>query len=189
MKVILINGKARSGKDFAAQILLKKLDKSVKLAFADSIKDILCNTLGITRSEFDDYKNNHYDLKYSDKSLTFRELIQNFGETMKEKFGNDFWARQLVDSINNPELSNSDYFIVSDFRFKIEYETLSKYLGQDKIVTLYIEDKNLPDNDSHISENALKDFKFDYIIDNTKKNPEILDDYLQSFIDLKIINK
>ena len=189
MKIILINGKARSGKDFAAQILQKKLDRTIKLAFADSIKDILCNTLEITRNEFDEYKNNFYDLKYSDKSLTFRELIQNFGETMKEKFGNDFWARQLVDSINNPELSNSDYFIVSDFRFKIEYETLSKYLGQDKIVTLYIEDKNISQDDKHISENALVDFDFDYYVDNTEKNTEKLKDYLQSFIDLKIINK
>ena len=186
MKIILINGKARSGKDFAAQILQKKLDKTVKLAFADSIKDILCNTFGITRYEFDNYKNNFYNLKYDDKSLTFRELIQKFGETMKEKFGNDLWAKQVVNEVKSSE---SDYFIISDFRFLIEYETLSKYLGQDKIVTLYIQDKNLINNDSHISENNLKDFKFDYIIDNTRKDPEILRKYLQSFIDIKLNNE
>ena len=185
MKIILINGKARSGKDFAAQILLKKLDKSVKLAFADSIKDILCNTLEITRNEFDDYKNNFYDLKYSDKSLTFRELIQKLGENIKSELGDNIWVKRAIQKIYTNNYPDT-IFIISDFRFPVEYKEIITTFGKDRVITLQIQDKNIPQGE-HISENALEDFKFDYIIDNTEKNPEILEDYLQSFIDLKVV--
>jgi hypothetical protein len=185
MKIILINGKARSGKDFAAQILQKKLEKTVKLAFADSIKDILCNTLGITINEFDDYKNNFYDLKYANQSLTFRELIQKFGETIKSELGDNIWAKRVIDKIYTNNYTNT-IFIISDFRFPVEYKEIVKTFGKDRIITLQIQDKNAS-QDEHISENALKDFKFDYIIDNTDKKPEVLEDYLQSFIDLKVL--
>ena len=186
MKIILINGKARSGKDFASQILLKKLKNSKKLAFADKIKTLICDIFNITLEEFNDFKNNHYDLKYNDKSLTFRELIQNFGESSKDLFGKDFWINQIINDI---ESSKEDYIIISDFRFLIEYETLVKYFGKDKIVSLHIQDKNLENfenNDTHISENNLKGFEFDYVIDNSIKDPEILEDYLKSFINLKL---
>jgi hypothetical protein len=180
MKVILINGLKRSGKDFSANILLEKLPNSEKIAFADPIKRILSNTLEISIDEFDDFKNNHYDIKYDSKSLTFRKFIQNFGESVKNEFGNDIWAKLARDKILS---SKKDYIIISDFRFLVEYETLKDL----DIVTLKINDNSIQNDDTHISENELNDFEFDYQIDNTKKDPEILEDYLDSFIKIKVL--
>jgi hypothetical protein len=180
MKVILINGLKRSGKDFSANILLEKLPNSEKIAFADPIKRILSNTLGISIDEFDNFKNNYYDINYDGISLSFRELIQNFGESVKNEFGNDIWAKTTKDKILK---SKKDYVIISDFRFLVEYESLKDL----DIVTLKINDNNLQNDDTHISENELNDFKFDYQIDNTKKDPKILEDYLDSFIKIKVL--
>jgi hypothetical protein len=186
-KVILINGLKRSGKDFSGDILLKKLPNSKKIAFADNMKKIISETLGITLRELEDYKNNYYYIKTPDSSLSFRELLQRFGtEAMKPVFGNDVWARLVKDEILK---SSADYIIISDFRFLVEYETLKDLdtLGAIKLVTLKINDNNLQNKDTHISENELNDFEFDYQIDNTKKDPGILEDYLDSFIKIKVL--
>ena len=58
MKIVLIAGAKRSGKDFSASLLKNKLPRSEIFAFADPIKIMASETLGITVAEFDNFKNN-----------------------------------------------------------------------------------------------------------------------------------
>ena len=185
-KVILLSGSKRSGKDYSAEILLDLLPNSKKMAFADNMKTIIKETFGITYEELDYWKNNRPKIILPNSSfIDFREILQRFGtEAMKPIFGDNIWARLVVEEILK---TNAEYIIISDFRFLIEIQEIKKYFN---VTTLHILDKNNVDlNEKHLSETELNDFNFDYIIDNTKKDPEILREYLQSFIDIKLNNE
>lgn len=159
--IILINGKKRSGKDFFTEIFLSNVKNGVRIAFADKVKEILATTFGISVQEFDNLKNT--DPKY-------RKIIQRFGtDAMQTIFGKDVWVKFVVDFINS---SNYDYYLIPDFRFEHEFinidgckTTTIKILGGD--------------GDTHISENGLNDFNFDYVLDNTKKDVSFKDEILK----------
>jgi hypothetical protein len=187
MKVILISGYKRSGKDFSADILKEKLQKyakTEKIAFADPIKDILSETLRLPRSEFDTMKNNFYWMEYGEHTLGFRDLIQRFGnDVMTKHFAAEVWTNLTINKINDLKDQGYEYVIVSDFRFEIEITELEKRF---KCITLRIDDTNLGNDDSHPSEKEIEDYPFDYRIDNTHKNSGVLKEYIDSFIKEKL---
>lgn len=156
-KIILINGKKRAGKDYVANILKEKLGNCEIMHYADALKQIISETFEISLEELENYKNENVEITFNGKRTTFRRILQCFAtEAIKPVFGNDIW-KQIV--LKNMENSNAEYIIIPDFRFPEEYIENSftvKVLGGDA-------------NDTHISESALNNFKFDYIIDNTKK--------------------
>lgn len=166
MKLILLNGLPRSGKDTVADYIVNNYNYK-KMAFADAIKDIVSKTFQISKQELDDYKN-HPDLikiKFADKERTFRSVIQHFGdEGIKPVFGNDVWADVGYRKIQ--ELFKEGYNVVcSDFRFLVEYRDIPKH----DVITVFIKDgKKLP-LEGHVSDVELykNDFKFDHIIENT----------------------
>lgn len=156
-KIILINGKKRAGKDYIANILKEKLGNCEIFHYADSMKQIIADTFEISLEELENFKNENVEITFNGKRTTFRRVLQCFAtEACKKVFGKDIW-KQIV--LNKMENSNAEYIIIPDFRFPEEYieDSLTvKVLGGDT-------------NDTHISESALNDFKFDYIIDNTNK--------------------
>lgn len=163
-KVILVGGKKRSGKDFVSDLIKRKLesfDKSVEtIAFADEIKTILCTTLGITLEQFNDFKNNDETISFSDKTITFRNLIQNFGtDAMQTSFGKFVWRNKVMDFI---EETDADYVIVTDFRFPAEYI---------ESFTVNIVNEEIQTSDKHVSENSMDSWQWNYIIDNTGQKP------------------
>lgn len=172
MKLILVNGKKRSGKDYFAEVLQEKLYAAEKtsavMSFADPIKKIIATTLNVSLEQLDDMKNEAepiginepiYD-GYDFKPLTnARSILQNFGtEAMKEFFGEDVWVNLLLKRANDLHV---DYVIVPDFRFNIE--------ALDGGITIKVRNDEIEKNctDNHRSENELNEFSFDYTIDNT----------------------
>ena len=156
-KIILINGKKRAGKDYVAKILKEELGNCEIFHYADSMKQIIADTFEISLEELENFKNENVEITFNDKRTTFRRVLQCFAtEACKKIFGKDIW-KQIV--LNKMENSSAEYIIIPDFRFPEEYieDSLTvKVLGGDT-------------NDTHISESALNNFKFDYIIDNTNK--------------------
>lgn len=186
-KIIFINGKKRSGKDTTAEMLqqeLLKQNKTVKvLAFADKLKDMVCEMFGISRSELDEYKNEYSDILVEDNTnyfgfghinpyvpLTdFRTFLDTFGNKIAKSLGGDsVWADKVLEIIEN---SNEEYFIISDFRFPVEINVfgtenlLSPTDKPFKLITLQVQREGLPHSDLP-SENALNDYVFDYVIEN-----------------------
>jgi len=169
MKIILVNGKKRSGKDFFAAYLRDEIDRQGKKAiirsFADPMKQIVSTTFGISVQDLEIYKNNprdfkvflsHHDLEFAETN--FRKVLQLFGtEGMKPYFGDDVWVKLLKDSVKDADV---DYVIVPDFRFKIE--AISS-------LTVRVRNKKIEEQctDTHASENELNDFPFLREIDNT----------------------
>ena len=156
-KIILINGKKRAGKDYIANILKEKLGNCEIMHYADSMKQIIADTFEISLEELENFKNENVEIIFNNRKTTFRRVLQCFAtEAIKPVFGNNIWKRIVLNKMEN---SNAEYIIIPDFRFPEEYieDSLTvKVLGGDT-------------NDTHISESALNNFKFDYIIDNTKK--------------------
>ncbi len=166
-KIILINGKKRSGKDYLAnkmKLELNRLNYSTEImAFADPIKEIIACTFDIDLNRLNEYKNNQTEIFIEDWHLrgdrNFRTILQRFGtEAMQGTFGKKVWVDLLK---KKAHFTSCDYVIVPDFRF------IAEDIGD---VTIKITNSDIEDtNDSHASENELNDFKFDYEINNTGK--------------------
>ena len=156
-KIILINGKKRAGKDYVAKILKEKLGNCEIMHYADALKQIISETFEISLEELENFKNENVEIIFNNKKTTFRRILQCFAtEAIKPVIGNNIWKRIVLEKIKE---TNAEYIIIPDFRFPEEYIEGSytvKVLGGEQL-------------DSHISEHALNNFKFDYIIDNTKK--------------------
>ena len=172
MKLILVNGKKRSGKDYFAKALetqLKLDGKTVEvMSFADPIKRIIARTFDITLEQLDEYKNDKRSVGIShskfdgyefEKLTDFRLILQRFGtEAMKSYFGDEVWVDLLMKHARH---SDKDFIIVPDFRFKCE-DT-----GEGITVKIRNDEIDNACTDTHPSENELNDYKFMYIIDNS----------------------
>ena len=172
-KIVLFNGKKRSGKDYTATLVKNELiDRGYTakiMSFAEPIKTIIASSLGISVEDVELYKNepSEYGLEikaYPDNQrsvvieyLSMRDILQRFGtEAMKPIFGDDVWASLLYTRAYD---SGVDYVLVPDFRFKIEYSN--------KALTVNVYNDYIESTDTHASETELDEFKFDLYIDNT----------------------
>jgi len=163
--VILVSGAKRSGKDFISEKILKSISDSKRFSFAEPLKQIMADTFNISLEQLDEYKNEAYPVVVNDYQGgvcigDFRQALQRFGtEAMKTQFGNDVWVDLLIDKLE-------PITIVSDWRFKTEYEAVKKVAD---VVTLRVVDLNASP-DGHISERDLDGFNYNFSIDNTSKD-------------------
>ena len=170
--MILISGKKRSGKDYVASLLKEKFESCYNyeiVSFAGKLKEIIANTFDISIDKLNKMKNEPEcypinflhepdDITFIEKTTNMRKILQRFGtEGIKPVFGDNIWA-ELIEGSNRK--------IIPDFRFPEEYQTIKSNFGE--VVTVFVEGGET--NDNHSSETALKDFNFDFIIDNREKN-------------------
>lgn len=186
--VIMFAGKKRSGKDYTANAFqkLQVLDSSAiaeKFAFAEPMKQAVCALFDITQEQLETYKNNEEDYGIELKAypnnqpsatisyLSFRQILQRFGtEAIKPIFGDDIWARHIAKSIIDSECNMA---IITDFRFKEEYDTIVDVFGKEHVFTVNVISKDTElQGDSHSSENALFGFEFNYNFYNTRDENE-----------------
>lgn len=138
--------------------------KNVK--FADPLKEICSILTGIPRPDFEkpEVKNSYLceDWDYIKDGvihqMTVRELMQIAGtEALRTHLHPNTWVNAVF--ANYTEQSN---WIISDTRFINELEAIKNRGG----ITIRVNrDENISMND-HISEHALDDADFDYIINN-----------------------
>ena len=76
---------------------------------------------------------------------------------MKPEFGDDVWAQLAIKNIKE---STSDVIIMSDCRFNVELETIGG-------ITVRVNNHSLPAPMNHPSELELRDYKTDYVLNNT----------------------
>lgn len=158
-KILLVSGKACSGKDTVSDILIEKYgrDKWEKFRFADSLKDEVSSIYNIKKEHFYTQEGKKMINRYG---LSNRDLLINHGSKRRDQ-NPDYWVDKLKEKIRNTDKN----VIVSDFRFPNEFHGLycSKY--PDNLKTMRITRKNSLNIDSP-SEKMLDDFIFDYYIDN-----------------------
>lgn len=156
--IIQLSGKKRHGKDTVARLLKDKLPYATILSFAEPLKQILAETLGITLEELDIRKNNDNE---------YRVMLQRLGtEAMKPIFGDTVWYDLLLKKIE--DLPANYFVIIPDWRFIEEI-----FPGSFKV---RIVRPSVPLGiDEHTSETILDTYEsFDYILENPEGVSELL---------------
>ena len=154
--VILISGKAGSGKDTAATYLADKLGKTCILHFADMVKFIARQYM-----QWDGNKDEYG-----------RTLLQTLGTEIVRIEHNKpvYWAERVADIIEFTRNMGYLRYVISDLRFPNEvYYMKSRfpYTYAVRINRVNFENKLTPEQRKHDSETALDIFKFDYYITNS----------------------
>ena len=136
-RIVAFAGKAGSGKDFRCQQLVKQ-GNFKSMAFADALRDIAFSSLGIDKElgqkYYEDLKaSNCIEVMIRDQQgdlhqhiqMNFRKFLEYMGTEGIRKYDKDFWARALVNRID--ELPEDVNICVSDLRFHNEYKFLKEY--------------------------------------------------------------
>ncbi len=153
MKIILISGKAGSGKTSLAKRISELLPKTVITSFSKYIK--------LFALEMTDWKGND-----SDKP---REFLQNMGDTLRS-IDHNFMCNRLMEDMKVYEMYY-DYVIISDVRLVNELEYFTKNnLYETYSIRINSNDnrRNLNNSEmNHITETDLDNYnKFNLIIDD-----------------------
>jgi len=156
MHVITVSGKARHGKDTAAEYMgdwLKMHGYSYMIVhYADLLKFIL---------------REYYHWNGS-KDKDGRALLQHVGTDIARKKDPDFWIKQL-EAIINTFFSHVHFIIIADARFPNEIEHWIEQGKLELCVKVVRPEEKLPEHLTpvaklHESETALDDYNFDYTI-------------------------
>lgn len=162
--IIVLSGKARSGKDTVANILeglFHKEKRTVRvIAYADFLKTILskCFLLSpeqlygnMKEAPIEGLKMNTGSLLESDRCWTPRELLQYIGTDVFRKINPDCW----VNVVRSKALYDSDaaHTIITDGRFPNEIDWVVERGG----FHIHIErsERDFSNNNTHISETSL----------------------------------
>ena len=143
-----MSGKARSGKDTAAKMVLKKYTGAT-FAFADDIKKIAYNHFGW----------------HGEKDELGRKLLQDIGTTGRN-YDRDIWANKTVDRIQEWSLQSSDnqLAVVTDTRYPNEIQRIKHEFSD--VVTIRITRDSVKKL-KHPSETALDQWTdWDYLVEN-----------------------
>jgi hypothetical protein len=116
------------------------------LSFAEPLKKVASETFKISLEDLEDRKNNHYECT---QELSYREVIQNLGEAIKNNIGRYVWIDLLL---NKASCVDSEVVIVSDLRFTDEIKAVLSN-GHGVLVIEVVGLKN--QDDTHISEQGI----------------------------------
>ena len=157
MIIIGIGGKAHSGKDTVADILVKDYGFT-KMAFADSLKEMVHRHYNFGRDElWTDYK-----------SKEVRRILQGTGELIKSLEGENFWIHKIQEKIVYGSMTPGwlSRIVISDLRFPNEERYIKQCSGGITVKINRPEVEEIEFNPGHISEAELQDF--DYTILNNR---------------------
>ncbi len=186
-RIISFSGRKRSGKTELAQICVKY--GYILVNFADSLKELICNSLEITRDFLEENKDIHnpqgYDLTckisyistetgidqeivqdiIKQKFYSIRKILQVFGTDLIRKYNHLWHINKFISKIQKNPNKN---FCIGDTRFRNEKEIIETLGGE----CWFIIRPNMVDNISnHVSEIELQwsNFGDNIIINNIDK--------------------
>lgn len=143
-----MSGKARSGKNAAAEAILKEYQVRT-FAFADEVKKIAYKYFGW----------------HGEKDELGRKLLQDIGTTGRD-YNRDLWANKTVDMIQEWSLQSSDnqLAVVTDTRYPNEIQRVKHEFSD--VVTIRIT-RDSVEKLKHPSETALDQWTdWDYVVEN-----------------------
>ena len=206
--ILLINGEIGSGKTTLCRNLVNYYGehKAKELAFADKLKQIAHELYQIPKewlwgTQEDKGKKTHlfrlipqFNAKLGKEETvveyyTVREVICLLADYLK-LFDPHCFCRPIFSFINSCQVSpgncqgahkNLDYFFLSDFRYPFEYTFLAERLPNVEIRTIKLLKQGETNN--HNSENSLKGFEFDYVVNNRNYTAEETFNTVRMFIE------
>lgn len=180
-RIILIGGKKGSGKDYIADRLLATLPNAKILHIADSLKRFVCRWGDFYLNDIEELKNrDEVKIPVGTNTKNMRQILQDTGTELKKVFGQDIFIRHTIQEIQK---SSATHIIIPDFRFQVELDELAKYYSLiDHIRTVKVFNNNVKHTDTHISENQLNDFQYNYNYDNTTRDPKQFKENLDKLV-------
>ena len=179
IKIILVSGKARSGKGEFSRILKESLEskgeKVVQTLFAKYIKQyaIELGWDGITKDEY------------------WRNFLQKIGTELIQYDLNmkTFHPNRISEDIQILSHFVVNYFIIDDCRFRREVYFM-KAMFPDDVITVRVESNNSrsdlnQEQLKHQSEIDLDEFKFDWLVDNSGTLKDLnkkVDKFIKQFL-------
>lgn len=181
--IIGINGKIGSGKNTVADMLIELCQlNSLTLnqyAFATRLKKMVALLADVPYelTLTQEGKNTFID----SFNMTIGEMLQEYGTDVMTTHKPDIWVNCVAAEIKK---STVQYNIITDLRFPIE----ANYITKNKGITIKIVRpvNNIRNNSrrnlEHISETALDDYKFDYVIYNDGTLEELYKKVVELFV-------
>lgn len=115
------------------------------------------------------------------QQMTVRQFLQELGtDALRNGLHPNTWVNALMTDYKPgpffPEVPAEDHaklpnWIITDTRFENEAQAIKDRLG----IVIRVENKNITSTQSHPSETALDDWKFDYVLDNSGSIKELSD--------------
>ena len=176
--VILLSGKAQSGKDFIANIMKQQFEengnKVLVTHYADLLKYILQTFF-------------NWDGKKDKKG---RDLLQRVGTDVIRKKMPDYWVNfisQMISFFPN----EWNYILIPDARFPNEIEVMQKNPDVN-VITIRINRGNFTpqltlEQQQHPSETSLDEYDFDYYVSND--GTETVNNAVKEFVNYIDVNK
>lgn len=157
-------GRARSGKDTAANALINKHDFD-RYSFADPVKKSAQQMFGLSEEEtwLDELKDEVNDFW----GITHREMFQKIGtEGAREVFFDDIWIRRASKEVIDRYGSFRANFklVIPDVRFDNEADWIHAMGGS--LVHIERPDLKQIEHAKHASENSLDYSKADHVVSN-----------------------
>ncbi len=155
--IIALGYKKQTGKDTAAAYL-KQVYRFRRIALAARVKRAAQVAFDLTEDECE--TEDGKSRLHPKLGITNRAILQKLAQCAKDAFGAEVWLKML----NLAELDPACDYVISDMRFRYEFDAIKKAGG----ICIRV-DRNTGFFDLHISENnltALPDKAWDYIIKN-----------------------
>lgn len=175
--IIGLVGNKGSGKDTAADWMLKEFFSGTKVAFADPMKEAVAAMLGCDSVEAMEQEFGKEDPIPFLRGVSLRRIYQTLGTEWGRKLIHpNLWIKLMDRRIAKMEKAGFDFIVVSDVRFENE----AKYL-RDRLATLIFIERPQPRKfrswwaREHISEKGVARLPWETLIKN--------DSSLQVFLD------
>lgn len=121
--IILLNGPRRSGKDTACEAILDKRKTWTRASLADNIKVGTIEAQKLDPTMLDFYESMK-DEALDDLGglLSWRDLVIEHGNDMRELFGIDYWAKKWADNVRDMFDLGVACAVMTDCRFQSELD-------------------------------------------------------------------
>nr|DAN24024.1 MAG TPA: deoxynucleoside monophosphate kinase [Caudoviricetes sp.] len=145
-KIIVLSGDHGVGKDVWANLMKTKNPEIEIIRFADPLREAF-ERVGVSSDSIDKLKRTSYVFPekivdgYDLNGMTMREALIHVAETNKQKFGQDYYAKQAIQKAQKA-LEVSKLILFTDMRFDIENQLVQDFA---KANALYIERINIPE--------------------------------------------
>jgi dephospho-CoA kinase len=193
IKFIGISGKIGSGKDTSALELRTIINNHFKNEvikpdvyiryFADPLKEITSILSGVEINKL--YTQEGKNIYVESFEMTTGEMLQKIGtDVMRNHFDNDIWIKALLN--NYYTYPKNTIFILPDVRFENEYNLVNENgimirINGDPALVRANSNRDL----NHISETALDNADFEYVINNNGTLTELIEKLEEIFSEIK----
>lgn len=120
-------GPIGSGKGYEAKKLIEN-ERYVQVNFADPLLEDLWALLKWVPLTDDDYEK--FKTMQINDNQKGRDLIKNFGETMKVLHGQNYWLNKWHKKIYSLIAKGYKRFVISDVRFEKDFEAIRNFSGK-----------------------------------------------------------